>query len=44
MGVNESMEQYSNTSLPIGKYYMNTYRHALKQYVKYCEDATNPMN
>ncbi len=44
MGVNDSMKQYTEVNFPIGKYYMNTYRHALKQYIKYCEDEANPMN
>ena len=44
MGVNDSMKQYPNTNLPIGKYYMSTYRLALKQYIKYCEDVPTSMN
>lgn len=43
-GANELMKQYPNANLPIGKYYMSTYRHALKQYIKYCEDTIISMN
>lgn len=39
MGENDAMKKYSNANLPIGKYYMNTYRHAIKQYVKFCEEV-----
>lgn len=35
MGVNEEMAKYGNVSLPVGKYYMSTYRHSLKQYIQY---------
>lgn len=38
MGQNEEMKKYSNTALPIGKYFMSTYRHALKQYIQFCDD------
>lgn len=34
----DEMKQY-NTSFPIGKYYMSTYRHAIKQYVKFCDET-----
>lgn len=35
MGKNDEMKKYPNVSLPIGKYYMGTYRLALKQYVAF---------
>lgn len=37
MGLNENMKKYPNANLPIGKYYMSTYRHSLKQYVEFCD-------
>lgn len=37
MGNNEEMKKYPSANLPIGKYYMSTYRHALKQYVQFCD-------
>jgi hypothetical protein len=41
MGNNDEMKKYSNTNLPIGKYYMSTYRHALKQYIQFSEEVTS---
>lgn len=38
MGNNEEMKKYLNVNLPIGKYYMSTYRHALKQYIQFCKE------
>lgn len=38
MGNNAEMKKYPNANLPIGKYYMSTYRHALKQYIKFCDE------
>ena len=40
MGENEEMKKYPGADLPIGKYYMSTYRHSLKQYIKFCEEIT----
>lgn len=40
MGKNEEMKKYPNANFPIGKYYMSTYRHALKQYIKFCEEKS----
>lgn len=37
MGKNKEMERYGNTTFPIGKYYMSTYRRAIKQYVTFKE-------
>lgn len=37
MGNNDEMKKYPNATFPIGKYYMNTYRHAIKQYVQFLE-------
>lgn len=39
MGHNDEMKKYPNARLPIGKYYMSTYRHALKQYIEFCDDT-----
>ena len=38
MGKNAKMEKYSKANLPFGKYYMSTYRHAIKQYQEFCEE------
>lgn len=38
MGNNDEMKKYPNANFPIGKYYMSTYRHALKQYIHFLED------
>ena len=35
------MKKYPNANFPIGKYYMSTYRHALKQYIKFLDDITS---
>lgn len=35
-GRNEEMKKY-HTSLPIGKYYLSTYKYAIKLYVSFCE-------
>lgn len=39
MGKNDNMKKYRSVNLPIGKYYMGTYRHSLKQYVKFCDES-----
>jgi len=39
MGVNDNMKKYPNVTFPIGKYYMSTYRHSLKQYIRFCEES-----
>lgn len=39
LGNNEEMKKYSNAKLPIGEYSMSTFRYALKQYVKFCEET-----
>lgn len=41
MGNNDEMKKYPNANLPIGKYYMSTYRHALKQYIQFSENTTS---
>lgn len=40
MGNNDEMKKYPNANFPIGKYYMSTYRHALKQYIQFSDDVT----
>lgn len=37
MGINDEMKTYHHANFPIGKYYMSTYRHAIKQYVQFLE-------
>jgi len=38
MGNNDEMKPFvGKANLPIGKYYMSTYRHAIKQYILFCE-------
>ncbi len=39
-GLNDAMCEISPTSLPIGKYYMSTYRLALKKYIEFCDKST----
>lgn len=39
MGVNEEMKKYPNTDFPIGKYYMSTFRHAIKYYIRFREES-----
>lgn len=36
-GKNEYMSKYPDANFPIGKYYICTYRYALKKYVAFCE-------
>lgn len=40
MGINEEMKKYPNANFPIGKYYMSTFRYALKQYIHFCEETS----
>lgn len=35
MGINDNMKQYQDATFPIGKYYMSTYRNAVKKYVTF---------
>ena len=39
VGNNEAMKAYPNTNFPIGKYHMNTYRHAVKKYIQFCDEV-----
>ena len=39
MGNNDEMKKYPNVNLPVGKYYMSTYRYALKQYIQFSDDV-----
>ena len=41
MGKNDLMKEYPNTAFPIGKYYMSTYRLALKKYVLFLDSVTS---
>lgn len=38
MGNNDEMRKYPNADLPIGKYYMSTFRLAIKKYVTFCDE------
>lgn len=38
-GINDLMEKYPHANFPIGKYYMSTYRLALKKYILFCEET-----
>ena len=38
-GENENMKKYPNVEFPIGKYYMSTYRYALKQYIEFLDET-----
>jgi len=40
MGMKELVNLYPYTSLPYGKYYMNTYRLALKKYIQFMTETT----
>lgn len=39
MGKNIEMEKYPNADFPIGKYCMNTFRHAIKYYIMFCDES-----
>lgn len=41
MGKNPQMEEYHNADFPIGKYTMNTFRHAIKYYMNFCDEQHN---
>ena len=38
-GINDTMKEYGEVKLPIGKYTLAAYRYALGQYLKYKEEA-----
>ncbi len=37
-GNNDAMRKYPNANLPIGKYYMSTFRLVIKKYVQFCDE------
>ena len=37
MGNNKEMKKLGDIDFPIGKYYMNTFRYALKQYISFLD-------
>ncbi len=39
MGINYEMGKHPNAKFPIGKYYMSTFRYAIKQYVQFCDEC-----
>ncbi|WP_243812404.1 hypothetical protein LRM48_001910 [Candidatus Nanosynbacter sp. TM7-008] len=38
-GNNERMKKYPNANFPIGKYYINTYKLALKKYINFKDET-----
>ena len=36
-GENANMDLFPQANLPIGNYYMSTYRHSIKKYVEFCD-------
>ena len=40
MGDNDNMKKFPKANLPIGKYYISTYKHSLKKYVEFCDEIT----
>lgn len=38
LGNNDEMKKYPDAAFPIGKYYISTFRYALKQYVSFCDE------
>jgi hypothetical protein len=40
-GNNEEIKKYPHANLPIGKNYMSTYRHSLKQYIMFCDELAS---
>lgn len=38
MGDNEIMKKFPHVNLPIGKYYMSTYRYSIKKYIEFCDE------
>lgn len=39
MGRNDEMKKYPYANFPIGKYYMSTFRHAIKYYIRFCNES-----
>lgn len=39
MGVNDEMKRYPCANFPIGKYYMSTFRYAIKYYIRFCDEC-----
>lgn len=39
MGINMEMQKISTANFPIGKYSMNTFRYALKQYISFSDEV-----
>lgn len=44
MGLDSEMKKYPNVDFPIGKYTMNTFKHAIRQYVSFCDDLFKQTN
>lgn len=39
MGLNDEMKKYPHAKFPFGKYSMSTFRHAIKKYVRFCDES-----
>lgn len=39
MGINDEMKKYPNANFPVGKYYMSTFRHAIRYYIRFCNES-----
>lgn len=39
MGLNDEMKKYPYVNFPIGKYYMSTFRYAIKYYIRFCDET-----
>jgi len=39
MGQNDTMQKLGEVDLPVGKYYMSTFRHAIKKYINFYEET-----
>lgn len=37
-GLNDGMREYEDSGLPIGKYQLSTYKHALKKYIEFLKN------
>lgn len=40
MGNKNAVKKYSNVTLPVGKYYMSTYRYSIRQYIQFLDEMS----
>ena len=40
MGNKKEVKKYSNVNLPVGKYYMSTYRYSIRQYIQFLDEVS----